>query len=183
MIPDIWKTALIVRLPKKGDLGLCNNWRGVVLLSITCKVFSRVIFNRISLAVGPLLYREKVGFRKGKSCNNQFFTLRQILEQSHKLNTPVYTNFIDFEKGFDSVRQESLWAILRYCGIPAKIVSITQLMYSDLKSKVICGSCLSEEFEVKTGVKQDCILSALLFSLSRHGLAYEGNNAGRTERY
>ena len=25
VIPDIWKTALIVRLPKKVDLGLCNN--------------------------------------------------------------------------------------------------------------------------------------------------------------
>ena len=82
MIPDIWKTALIVRLPKKGDLGLCNNWRGVVLLSITCKVFSRVIFNRISPAVDPLLRREQAGFKKGKSCNDQIFTLQQILEQN-----------------------------------------------------------------------------------------------------
>ena len=36
VIPDIWKTALIVRLPKKGGLGLCNNWSGVALLSSTC---------------------------------------------------------------------------------------------------------------------------------------------------
>ena len=53
---DIWETAdiltdckigLIVRLPKKGDLSNCNNWRGITLLSLTSKVFSN-IFSRKS---------------------------------------------------------------------------------------------------------------------------------------
>ena len=95
VITDIWKTALIVRLPKKGDLSLYNNWSGIALLFITCKVFSRVIVNRISAAVDPLLSRAQASFRKGKSCNNQIFTLRQTLEQYHEWNTYVYTNFID----------------------------------------------------------------------------------------
>ena len=30
-----WKLGLIVKLPKKGDLSLCKNWRGITLLSIT----------------------------------------------------------------------------------------------------------------------------------------------------
>ena len=47
-----------------------------------------------------------------------------------------------------------------------KIVRIIQLLYSHLKSRVICGHFLSEEFEVNTGVKQGCILSPLLFTLS-----------------
>lgn len=25
-IPKVWKTGLIIKLPKKGDLGECNNW-------------------------------------------------------------------------------------------------------------------------------------------------------------
>ncbi len=31
----------IVKLPKKGNLSLCKNWRGITLLSITNTVFSR----------------------------------------------------------------------------------------------------------------------------------------------
>ena len=39
-IPEAWKTGLIAKLPKKGDLGDCNNWIGVTLLPITSKVCS-----------------------------------------------------------------------------------------------------------------------------------------------
>jgi len=36
-IPEVWKTGLIVKLPKKGDLGDCNNWRGVTLLPLPAR--------------------------------------------------------------------------------------------------------------------------------------------------
>ena len=52
-------------------------------------------------------------------------------------------------------------------------MSIIQLLCSDLKSRVICGHYLSEEFEVNTGVKQGCILSPLLFTLSIDWLMWE----------
>ena len=80
--PDDWKTGTIIKLPKKGDLGNCNNWRGITLLSITCKIFSRIILKRISAATDTILRQEQAGFRRGKSCIDHIFTLRQILEQS-----------------------------------------------------------------------------------------------------
>ena len=101
--PGDWKMGRIVKLPKKGDLSLCKNWRGITLLSITSKVFSRVDLDRISEALDPLLRKEQAGFRKGKSCGDHIFTLRQTLEQCQEWNTPFYANFIDFEKAFDSI--------------------------------------------------------------------------------
>ncbi|KAI0231053.1 hypothetical protein LSAT2_018566 [Lamellibrachia satsuma] len=137
----------------------------ITLLSITSKVFSRVIFDRISEALDPLLRKEQAGFRKGKSCGDHIFTLRQILEQCQEWNTPIYANFVDFEKAFDSIHRDSLWRILRHYGIPPKIVSIIKLLYGDFSTKVICGQYLTEDFEIKTGVKQGCILSPFLFCL------------------
>ena len=119
--PGDWKMGLIVKLPKKGDLSLCKNWTGITLLSITSKVFSRVILDRISEALDPLLRKEQAGFRKGKSCRDHIFTLRQILEQCQEWNTPFYANFVDFEKAFDSIHRESLWRILRHYGIPTRL--------------------------------------------------------------
>ena len=139
-IPVDWKTGLIVKLlPKKGNLSLCKNWRGITLLSITSKVFSRVILNRISTALDPMLRKEQAGFRKGRSCGEHIFTLRHILEQCQEWKTPCYVNFIDFEKAFDSIHRESLWCILRHYGIPCKIVTIIKMLYEAFKSKVICG--------------------------------------------
>ena len=39
-IPDDWKRGLLVKLAKTGDLSLCGNWRGVILLSIPSKVLT-----------------------------------------------------------------------------------------------------------------------------------------------
>ena len=45
--PSSWETGLIVKLPKKGDISYCGYWRGITLLSLTSKVFSRIIFKRL----------------------------------------------------------------------------------------------------------------------------------------
>ena len=33
-----WRNELIVKLPKKGNLKECRNWRGITLLSVVSKV-------------------------------------------------------------------------------------------------------------------------------------------------
>ena len=31
IVPTEWKHGYLVKLPKKGDLGVCNNWGGIML--------------------------------------------------------------------------------------------------------------------------------------------------------
>ena len=109
VIPKEWTTGLIIKLPKKGDLSNCNNWRGITLLSLEGKIMSMIIHKRLSNALNEILRTEQAGFRKGRSCNDHIFTLRQILEQSHEFNSPVYANFVDFRKAFDSIHRDSLY--------------------------------------------------------------------------
>ena len=47
-IPRDWDKGLIIKIPKKGDLQNCDNWRGITLLSMPSKIFCRVLLNRIS---------------------------------------------------------------------------------------------------------------------------------------
>nr|KAG5701644.1 hypothetical protein BaRGS_019333 [Batillaria attramentaria] len=163
--PDTWKTGLIVKIPKKGNLSDCNNWRGITLLSLTSKIFSKVIHIRLSKAQGDQLREEQTGFRPEKSCSDHIFTLRQILEQSNEWNAPLYVNFVDMEKAFDSIHRESLWKILRHYGVPQKIVNVIKMLYGDFSSRVINNNTLSGAFKVNTGVKQGCNLSPFLFVL------------------
>ncbi|PVD21538.1 hypothetical protein C0Q70_17336 [Pomacea canaliculata] len=165
-VPVAWKTGLIFKLPKKGDLGDCNNWRGITLLSLTSKVFSKIILSRLTATLEKDLRPQQAGFHPGRSCSEHIFILRQILEQSNEWNTPLYINFIDLEKAFDSIHRESLWKILRHYGVPAKLVQVIAMLYSDFKSQVVCDTELTDPFNVSTGVKQGCILSPFLFILA-----------------
>ena len=42
-----WLKAKLVLLPKKGDLGMPKNWRGICLLDIASKLLSCVLVERL----------------------------------------------------------------------------------------------------------------------------------------
>jgi len=111
-VPEDWKNGVIIKLPEKGSLKDCNNWRGITLLSTSSKVFNRVLLNRLQDAVDCTLRDEQAGSRKGRSCIEQIFTLRNITEQSLEHQQDLIINFIDFKKAFDCVHRPSLWKIL-----------------------------------------------------------------------
>ena len=89
--PEDWKKGLIAKVPKKGDLSNCNNWRGITLLSVVSKVFSRCILKRFQIKVDETLRKEQAGFRPGRSCSDQIFMLRTVIEESLEYNAP-YTS-------------------------------------------------------------------------------------------
>ena len=80
-VPDDWTKGTIIKIHKKGPLSDCNNWRGVTLLSTPSKILAKIIIQRISSAVDQQLRHEQVGFRRGRGCADQIFTLRNIIEQ------------------------------------------------------------------------------------------------------
>lgn len=161
-IPDDWSEGIIIKIPKKGNLRDCNKWRGITLLSIPSKIMAKIIEQRLTEAVDKKLRNEQAGFRKGRGCIDQIFALRNIIEQCTEWQRQIYINFIDFEKAFDSIHREGLWNILRLYGIPQHIVDLIKTFYANFKCRVGSSSLV---FQVKTGVRQGCVMSALLFNI------------------
>ena len=54
-VPIDWRKGLLIKIPKKGDLSKCDNYRGITLLSIPGKVFNRVLFTRMRDSVDTQL--------------------------------------------------------------------------------------------------------------------------------
>ena len=132
-----WKKGLLIKLPKKGDLSYCKNWRGIMLLNMASKVFCRVILERIKTALDGKLREEQAGFQDGRSCTDEIATLRIIVEQSIEWQSSLYINFIDFEKAFDSISREVLWKLLRHYGMPDKMVTIIRVPYEGFSVQVV----------------------------------------------
>ena len=61
------------------------------------------------------------------------------------------------------MHQESLWRILRAYGIPQQIIDIIKSFYNNFTCRV--GKS-ETSFKVKTGVRQGCTMSAVLFSMT-----------------
>ena len=118
-----WKKGLIDRLPKKGNLTKCGNWRGITLMSVTAKVMGKVLIQRISDGIDAKLRKEQAGFRQGRSTKEQIVILRNTAEQTIEWNSSLYVRFVDYEKAFVSVDRETLWIIMESYGISLKLVT------------------------------------------------------------
>ena len=46
-MPQAWRDAELVPIPKKGDLSICDNWQGIALLDVIGKVVGSLIQNRL----------------------------------------------------------------------------------------------------------------------------------------
>ena len=124
------------------------------------------MLERLRSAVDGSLRDHQAGFRQARSCADQIATLRIIVEQSIEWNSSLYINFVDYQKAFDSLDRPFLWKLLAHYGIPQKFINIIKNSYEGTSCKVIHEGQLSESFEVKTGVRQGCLLSPFLFLLA-----------------
>jgi hypothetical protein len=44
-LPEDWNTGCMIPLPKKGDISVCDNWRGITLLSVPSSILTHIIMN------------------------------------------------------------------------------------------------------------------------------------------
>ena len=79
--PTPWTQSLIITLPKKGNLQLCQNYRTISLISHPCKVMPRILLNRLKPQAEEIIKEEQAGFRAGRSTSQQIFNLRILCEK------------------------------------------------------------------------------------------------------
>jgi hypothetical protein len=154
---------VLINIPKKGDLSECGNWRGISLLSVPSKVLSRILLRCIQNHIKPQIRREKVGFRTGKSCIELTNTLCIRIKQSVEWQTDLYLLFIDFEKAFNRLDEQNMWSVLRAKSVPGKIISPIKEAYNNCRCRGIHQGSLTEPIQVKSRVRQGCLLSPIIF--------------------
>ncbi len=170
-VPEDWTRAIIVPLHKKGDPSVCENWRGLSMLSVVGKVLAHIILARIYPGIEQRLSECQAGFRKARGCADQIFTLRRVMEQARDKSASISLCFVDFKAAYDSLNRDALWRVLRVYGISDKICNIIRALYGSSMSAVRVNGVLSEWFSVKSGVRQGCVLAALTLQYiygSRH---------------
>ena len=143
----------------------CSSYRGISLLSIPGKVYTKVLQQQLKKQVEEVLAEEQAGFRPGRGTVDQIFVIRQLAEKFFEKNCTLYNNFIDFKQAFDSVWQQGLWQVLRNSGIPEDLLLLLEDLYSKSASAVRVDGELTEWFSVTEGVRQGYNLSPYLFNL------------------
>ena len=164
--PTTWTQSVVITLPKKGNLQLCQNYRTISLISHPSKVMLKIILNRLQPQAEEIIAEEQAGFRDGRSTTEQVFNLRILGEKYLQQN--LYHVFIDFKKAFDRVWHKALRAAMRKYNINASIIRAIENLYDKAQNAVLFNGSTGEWFRTTVGVRQGCLLSPTLnISLER----------------
>ena len=188
-IPQEFKDAPIIHLYKrKGNPQVCDNHRGISLLSIAGKILAKILLNRLNAHLDQtgLIPESQCGFRKDRGTIDMIFTARQLQEKCQEQNVDLYMTFVDLTKAFDTVSRDGLWKIMAKFGCPPRFIAIVRQFHDGMQARVQNDGEFSEPFEVTNGVKQGCVLAPTLFSMMFSAMlmdAFQDSDTGFPIRY
>ena len=135
-------------------------------MSVASKVVGKAILNRLKHVLDTQLEENHSGFRPKRGCCDQIYVARMLIQKAREFNRPLYFCLLDLQKAYDSINREALWQSLRRSfSIPEKIISILQALHHNTTGIVRAEEQTSEKFPINVGVKQEDVLSPVLFNL------------------
>ena len=155
VLPEDWTRGIILPFWKqKGEKLDCSNYRGITLLSIPGKLFTRILLTRALPAIRSRRRPQQAGFMPSRSTTDHISALRLIIEKAREFrkDRSLYIAFIDLKAAFDTIDHCSLWKILKGLGAPTKIVSLFRNLYGTAESCVRVNGNDSTFFPINSGV-------------------------------
>ena len=163
-VPEDWSDSLLLPVFKKGDKKVCSNYRGISLIDVAAKIFAILLLKRFQPQRDLRTRPNQCGFRPGRGCTDQIFTLRRVLEHRWSYQQPTVACFIDFRAAFDSVDRGTLWRIMQNDGVPPKLLRLIKAYYASTRTRVQVYGQQSRSLQIESGVRQGCALSPILFN-------------------
>ena len=106
VVPEDWISAVLVPLYiGKEERTECISYKGISFLIVFGIIYAGILVDRVSKVTEGLNDDEQGGFRAGRGCVYQIFTLKQIGEKALEKKCRVYVCFIDLEKAYDRVNR------------------------------------------------------------------------------
>ena len=161
--PKEWGLSGITPIPKKGDLTITDNYRGISLTQVASKIYNRCLLNRIRPIIDTVLRPNQNGFRTGRSTTSHILAFRRIVEELKNHDMEAVLTFIDFRKAFDSIDRVKMFQILEAYGIPPDVVAAIRVMYENTSAVVLTPEGETDQFSIDTGVLQGDPLAPFLF--------------------
>lgn len=162
--PNIWKTAHIVPIYKKGSQSQVKNYRPISILNVLSKLFERVVHNHMYPIVSKFIPPEQHGFMKERSTNTNLALFTDDVLNGMDGASQVDVIYTDFEKAFDRVDHVLLLRKLWELGIKGSLHRWFESYLRNRCQAVVIGGYCSSYIKIVSGVPQGSILGPLLYA-------------------
>lgn len=171
VLPSLFKRTKIIALLKPGKPDdRPESYRPIALLSVTFKLYERLLHNRIVSEIEKVVPPEQAGFMKNRSCEEQVLALTNHIEDGFQRQLKTGVVFIDLTAAYDTVWKKGLlYKLIKI--IPClRIIDTVANMLTDRLFRILLNDQCSRFRKLNNGLAQGSVLSCLLFNLYTHDL-------------
>ena len=93
------------------------------------------------------------------------FAVQRLQGLGRQARIPLFLCFINLQKEYDSVDRTLLWQVLARFEVPVQRIEVIRQFHDGRRACVRNDNGRSEWFEVAQGLRQECVLSPLLFNV------------------
>ena len=148
----------------KGEVFLLANYRPIALMNVDVKILTKLLAMRLVLVLPSIVHESQTAVY-GRRIDDNIHLVRDIIDYANEKNEEAALLFLDQEKAFDRVSHEFLFKVLRTFGFGDFFTQWVMLLYSNASTKIDVNGFLTDRICLKSGVRQGCPLSALLYVL------------------